>query len=319
MAELRCRSLTNDLGSRMGFAFSRSETVTQGVRRIADEQLTLAMGELRDVELSHERAIHQTRKRLKMIRGLLRLVRSGMVSVAKKENRFLRDIAGSLSALRDADIMRQASQTLRERSGARIGRDAFEAVCGIIDAVRNESLRKGTDPEQLRLQTVERLEERRGSVRKWSVAENDGDVLFEGLRENFQKGAKRLAVAWETRSDEDLHEWRKCCKDHWYHVRLMKKVWPEEFTRRARILSNLCDDLGQDHDLAELWRAVQSDENALPPECRAAWERELQGWRNELQSQAFDVGRRIYAESPRCLARRVEAYWRLWRDAAAER
>ena len=62
----------------MAYRFKLTEPFGKGVRRILLEQTELAgrkLGETRD----HERAVHETRKHIKRIRALLRLVRPAML------------------------------------------------------------------------------------------------------------------------------------------------------------------------------------------------------------------------------------------------
>ena len=59
----------------MAYRLKRKETVVDGIRRIAHQQLARAAAELVDESLEPAAQIHQVRKRLKKLRALLRLVR----------------------------------------------------------------------------------------------------------------------------------------------------------------------------------------------------------------------------------------------------
>ncbi len=75
----------------MGFRLQHQESVAQGVKRIAQEQLSSAVAEIQNEELDRHEAVHQIRKRFKKIRGLIRLVRPVFQKTYQKENVIFRD------------------------------------------------------------------------------------------------------------------------------------------------------------------------------------------------------------------------------------
>jgi hypothetical protein len=102
----------------MGYRFRRDDaSVEAGVRRIADEQLGKAVAALGG-EALHE-GVHDARKRVKKLRGLLRLVRPGFKGYAE-ENRTLRDAARTLSGLRDHAAMIETLDRLAARYPGRM-------------------------------------------------------------------------------------------------------------------------------------------------------------------------------------------------------
>ena len=71
----------------------RSESLQNATRRVAREQLSKAIREIEDRTLDTDSTVHQVRKRIKKLRGLLRIVRPGLGKVYKRENDSLRDAA----------------------------------------------------------------------------------------------------------------------------------------------------------------------------------------------------------------------------------
>jgi hypothetical protein len=84
----------------------------------------------------------------------------------------------------------------------------------------------------------------------------------------YKRGRNRLFDAYAAPSPDNFHEWRKRTKYLWYHVRILRPLWPavlEELANEIHELSNL---LGLDHDLAVFhenypcaYSAPQVDEN----------------------------------------------------------
>ncbi|MBC8129586.1 MAG: CHAD domain-containing protein, partial [Rhizobiaceae bacterium] len=99
-------------------------------RRVFTEQLDKATAELSapasgpDGDL-HE-AIHDARKRLKKLRGLLRLVRPGHERFYRTENERLRDIARTLSAVRDRTALIESLDALEAHVPASLAASAVE-------------------------------------------------------------------------------------------------------------------------------------------------------------------------------------------------
>ena len=103
-------------------------------------------------------------------------------------------------------------------------------------------------------------------------------------------------------------------------MRLLARSWPTVMQARIAVCSELCDLLGDDHDLAMLTSLLEGNEEELGGEVNVpALLGLVADRRRELQRQAFSLGRRMFAEKPRCLRRRLGAYWRIWRSEADRR
>jgi CHAD domain-containing protein len=102
----------------MAIGLRRSESGTQGLRRILREQIAKALEALGGTTLSDE-AVHSARKELKKARATLQLLRDALGDVVyKRENAALRDAARPLSEVRDAKVLLDTLVRLVERYGA---------------------------------------------------------------------------------------------------------------------------------------------------------------------------------------------------------
>ena len=114
----------------MGYRFLEGETVPDGVRRIALEQIDKALelttaGSKAGENL--DKAIHDTRVSCKKLRGLLRLVRFELDDETfKRENLFYRDANRSLSSVRDTAAMVETLDKLIERFADQLAKNAIE-------------------------------------------------------------------------------------------------------------------------------------------------------------------------------------------------
>lgn len=99
----------------MAYRFKPGKNLEQELRRIASQQLERASAELTDPELAPARAVHQARKRLKKLRGLLRLVHPALDrGIYKHWNRRFRDLGRSLADARDADVLQRTLDAIEE-------------------------------------------------------------------------------------------------------------------------------------------------------------------------------------------------------------
>ena len=96
---------------------------------------------------------------------------------------------------------------------------------------------------------------------------------------------------------EDLHEWRKRVKDHWYHARLLGAG-----TSYERRLKELEDALGEFLNLAML------REHAIgaPPALIAAIDEE----EGELRKRALEIGGKVYRMGPAEVAKMLRKSWK---------
>ncbi|MFG0332480.1 MAG: CHAD domain-containing protein, partial [Maioricimonas sp. JB049] len=167
---------------------------------------------------------------------------------------------------------------------------------------------------------VDALRDQRQQVAAWSLEADGFDAIAGGLGKTFGRGIKALKRARESRTDEDLHDWRKRVKYHWYHCRLLRELWPQMLMARIHELDRLSDLLGDDHDLAVLNQTISDTPgpfgDAVGPfgdaATRAALRGRIEQRRRDLQRQAFDLGHRVYAESAKRLTQRFEAWWNVW-------
>ncbi|MGK2930086.1 MAG: CHAD domain-containing protein [Acidimicrobiales bacterium] len=265
-----------------------------------------------------ETAVHETRKRCKELRGLLRLVRPALGSQHGRLNAHARDAAKELSTLRDAQTLLDTVEGLQ---GA-----VDDAEARHLDAVRGhravlaEAATHAMDTEDPRItRATARLTAARILVEVWDLPD-DVDALTAGLGRSYRRGRKALRSARKHPHDEPVHEWRKLVKYLWYQARLLA---PADADALAPLvdeldeLDDLSDLLGEDHDLAVLVEHLERDAHAdalegvdIEPAIALARRRQA-----DLRSDAFDLGRRVYADKPKEFVRRLMSPWAAAIDA----
>ena len=149
------------------------------------------------------------------------------------------------------------------------------------------------------------------STAMWSVDGDGFDALEDGLQVDATPAAATRSPTSRRHPDaEELHELRKRVKDHWYHVRLLREVWPPVLTAWAAEAHVLAEQLGDDHDLSVL-AAVAVGRGPRPPRRGPAGRpRRHRGSGGPSCSSDIRAGAgRIYADKPGAFTRRLRRWW----------
>jgi CHAD domain-containing protein len=257
-------------------------------------------------------AIHGTRKDLKKLRALLRLVRAELgAELFAAENRRYRDAARLLSGSRDAQIKLETLVALRRTAGDELPaaetalweseleaeRDAATAALGAEDAGRiGEALAA--------------IASGREAIGAWPLEHEGWELVGPGLRRAYRDGRKGMKRVRKEPTAENVHAWRKRVKDLWYQLRLLEQAWPAPLAATAEQAHELTELLGDHHDLAVLAEDLGSRWGVSG---KASFEAAIERRQAELLSEAQAIGARLFAEKPKAFSGRLEAYWRAWR------
>ncbi len=236
--------------------------LTAEVQRIAASEIDGALRHLAAAHDNPDKAVHECRKRLKRLRALLRLVRSGDEAVVRAENARYREVSASLAGPREAAALIETVDRLA---------DAFpdETAGGALDPVRERLVARRSgilnDGEGLAAAIDAAAAACRTGLRQIEKLalpdqpESAADVLADGARQPMRRAGKALQKA-ETRGDpEDFHDLRKAVKAHSLHLSLLKKLWPSPVREKRKAVDALGEQLGDLHDIFVM-RALLQDE-----------------------------------------------------------
>ncbi|MEZ6097799.1 MAG: CHAD domain-containing protein [Pirellulaceae bacterium] len=296
----------------MAYRIRRSKSVQASVRKIALEQIDKAIGEILDEQLDRHETVHQVRKRCKKLRGLIRLVRPEFNDY-QRENEFFRDAARELSYVRDAQSIIECFDGLLGHFHDQIEQDAFVPVRDELAERRQKIADDKVGLDNKLDEFLAKMREARGRAAKWKVNDDGFSAVEGGLAKTYRRGRKALRSAYEKPSRENFHEWRKRIKYHWYHARLLRRIWPDMMNLWRGATDELSDLLGDDHDLAVFRQTLLDDPD------RFGSESDLQVLiglidrrRAELLAKARPLGERLLAEKPKQLRSRLGRYWETW-------
>jgi CHAD domain-containing protein len=286
----------------MGLVIDPGAPLAAEVRRVAQEQIHEALGEIDRADRDLEYAVHQARKRCKKLRALLRLSRSELGKDRYHlEQQWYRDTARELSGLRDAQ---QQHNTL--------GALAPDADAAALLPEPDPAQVPDRDPRAVLEACARRFREGRARLMDWPLTgAGFSTALRPGFQRSYAQGRKRLKAASREPTAEALHHWRKAVKYYLYQLKLLRGAWPALLRVHYHQVKRLGEYLGDHQDLQVLSRQLQS-RGAPGTETLLA---RLEKRQQKLRRRALRLGRRIYAERPGALARRVERYWELAEEA----
>jgi len=295
----------------MAYRLGFDEHPPAALRRCAREQLEDAVDQLeRRRGEDPVGAVHEARKSLKKTRAVLRLVRREIPKRSyRRENLALRDAGRSVSGVRDADVLVETVDGLRERFAGQIPAKTFTALRGRL-ATQARAARDVDEGVVARL--VEELRGARTRVEDWPLEDIGWATARRGAVNSYRRARKAGSVAVERPTAENLHEWRKRVKDHWYHQRLLEEAWPTVLAAQAEEAHALSDALGGEHDLTVLVQRLTGSDGPLS-DLGVDGDEVLElvaRRRAELAEAATQLGRRIFAESPKAYGRRLKRYVR---------
>jgi len=284
----------------MAFRFKLGEPFDEGCRRISVEQIERAQGILRG-NGGEAVAVHETRKSLKRLRALLRLIRPAIgKETFKAENGELRAIGLSLSGARDRHVLSETLDKLLPVSN--LSPKSAEAVRKRIGKADGQGTPLAMDEAHERLAVAR---ERLGALQ---IDGSDFGVVGRGLERSYRRARGAFAEAYRAPSDEAFHEWRKGAQAHWRQMLLLSRAWPDYLGARAAEARTLSQILGDDHDLALLVAFAHSQADALGEQAEQV-EVAARSRQAELRQMARPRGERLFAAAPKRLRRSIGIYW----------
>ncbi|MGB7763376.1 MAG: CHAD domain-containing protein [Bryobacteraceae bacterium] len=295
----------------MAYRLQPGESVREGLRRIAREELASAAGGLRQATArTRDDAIHEARKSVKKVRAILRLMRGELGGMYAVENRRLRDVSRRLAVYRDGMVMIETLDQLGRRQKDDRAKPALAATRrGLVENRRRQ--RRGPRMTIAMRRAADALLVASAHVSRWRLVMDGPVALAPGMEWAYRRGRAAMAAARRHAQPEHCHEWRKRVKDHWYHLRLLEARWDAVTRARERSLKELETWLGEHHNLEVLSARLAAEAAAGRKPKEADICRGLIGeWQRELRHKALALGERLYGEPTELFRKQLAQLWR---------
>lgn len=287
---------------------SELQTLTPSLRQAADEVLAdvgIALEGLNAEKPSD--AVHAYRVALKRWRALLRLLHAQIgdeVVALRREARLLgrtfersRDAQAALDALADiAGSKEPVARSISQRTQA--------TIADRLEGIRNSSELIALDAETLQHLNAG-LARASACASTWPLESMTFEDIAAALAESYSRARRHLSQNWETKSAEDVHEFRKAIVTFRYQITLIEPLWPKMWRTFAGEVQKLRVQLGKSNDLVVLSRLTQPNQPLAHWRSRLALPIENQ--RQFHLNRARILASRVFAESPRSVRKRIEA------------
>jgi CHAD domain-containing protein len=300
----------------MAYRFDAGQPIPDEVRRVFFEEIDSAIKQLtKRKDKDCDESIHEARKSVKKLRGLLRLVTPLIgKGTYRKENQQLGGIGRKLSELRDARAMIEIFEAVVKEAETQetLDTDLVQSIRGRLEQHKSET-EQNIDVEETLNAAVVALQAVRGHVNDYQLTERGFECLERGLKNVYRRGRRAMKQAAKTSTADDLHNWRKRVKDHWYHVRLLGDLDIPFVHTREDELKRLETWLGDDHNLVVLRETIDDRraEFGHPKQVRQflAITKRHGG---EMREKALALGEHLYGLKPKQLLRELVKAQEIW-------
>jgi CHAD domain-containing protein len=299
----------------MAYHLKSGESVPDGIKRAACEELESAAAQLDgSAGTQRDEAIHEARKSIKKVRGLLRLMRPQLGRIYRSESEQLGDIGRTLSQFRDAGAIIGTFDDLREKYRKELGRSTLASIRrGLVR--RKKDAEQKAEIDQLLHRMAQSLRGVGKRVESWPLKTGGFRAIASGLEATYRRGEKTMGVARKHPSPENFHTWRKRVKDLWYHVRLLENLWTEVMLAYEKSLKDMETWLGDDHNLVLLRDKITAEPDFYGKRKDVEFVLDRIGaYQKELRENALSLGERVYEEKPRQFVLHMKHLWASWQS-----
>ncbi|MER8364977.1 CHAD domain-containing protein [Mesorhizobium sp. M1348] len=296
----------------MSFRIDPRTSLTGEVRRILADEIGKAIDHLNAARDRPEQGLHKCRKRLKNVRALLRLVRSGDETFCVTENQCYRQVAALLAGPREATALVETIDRLAASFPEQIAGGGLDAVRDRLVA-RQHELHGGAGLDAAIGAAIAACEEGVARIDKLALPdqpEQAADVLAEGARTTLRRARKALDKAASRGEADDFHDLRKAAKTHGMHLSLLGRLWPTPIKARRKAVDELGERLGELHDVFVMRALLDAEDQPLgPPEETRLLAKLLKRSEKSLKKTCLAEAAGLFGDSPkrstRKLARKV--------------
>lgn len=283
----------------MSYQLDLARPLGDAIRAVVVEQTRQALADITDRQHTVAWRVHELRKHCKKTRALFRLIRPGFPDY-KAANRLYRDTARLVAPHRDARVLANLAEHLS-------GDFAQDPVAHWFDFQAELAQQMASEP----LHDVARmLRTALARADEWRWGEVKPKHVLKGLGNNLAVVYERSDRVSKNTSGKKAHEWRKCVKDHWYQLRLLRDVLPERDRRSIEPFGDLGELIGDAHDrdvfverLDELPGFLENSRWTEQLEQTAVHERKA------LQADAVRLAGTLLSGSGKGLIKRVKKRW----------
>lgn len=291
----------------MSFKIGEDETLGESIRRVVGEEIDEAILASHSARNGKGSPVHRTRKHLKKARAALRLLSKEVGRERfQREDRRLRNVGRLISDIRDAEVRLETVSQLRKGT-SNPGGDSFRETEELLVFELDSFLAAFAGWQE---EAAVKLERAKTEIGQWQLGELTCGQVCRTVRKSYRKGRRALAAAQKKESAKRFHELRKCAKELWYQMRLLRPLQPAAFAEMGRDLKTLGDHLGHARDLsfvADRLRSIAG--SAARKRGNRAMQALIDSREKDLRRKAVALAGRFYALKPKAFAAQIAHYF----------
>ncbi len=279
-------------------------------------QFRIALAVAETPEPEQAVSVHSTRKALKRLRAILRLVRDTIShDCYHTDNQVLKLIGAELGTVRDSWVMSEVlNRLLPHDPGSKEAVDTL--VERLQDRYRTESAALLENKAQM-ASIQEQLGNARDRSRRWSILAGEADTplphsfdsIAPGLQRVYKRGRRGMRIVADSPTDTLLHVWRKRAKYLRHQIEALNVLDSERLLGYEQQLEQLTDLLGDDHDLAVLLTRLSSDPSLIEGIDVGPVLDAVGAKRHELQAKSIAIGREFFVDPSTDFLDYIEGVW----------
>ena len=297
----------------MAYRLRPVKPFTAEFRSVAESQLSQAIHYLEDQPDGPHEAVHDARKRFKRVRALYRLIQLDAGDFRTRENARIRDMAQTLSAVRDATAL---VETVDYLSGHAASAEETAALAAASTALTERRDRIASEQHDLPSKMAAAARTCRTAIAALDELDLDDDPrrtakrLAKAWKKQRRKAVKALGGCEEHADGEVYHDLRKCGQTYWMHLSLLGDIWPSAMLAKQRQAKELVDLLGHEHDLSVLTSLVnESPELFGDGETLALVIGAIITRQQALRTEALDKAHQVFADSAETEGALIALLW----------
>ncbi|TIX11940.1 MAG: CHAD domain-containing protein [Mesorhizobium sp.] len=292
----------------MSFRIDPHLPLTGEVRRILTDEVGKALAHLEMAREKPEQGLHKCRKRLKSVRALLRLVRSGDEPFCQTENECYKQVSALLAGPREATALIETIDRLAASFPEQSAGGGLDAVRDRL-VMRQHELHAGAGLDAAISAAAAACREGLGHIDRLSLPdqpEQAADILAEGASATLRRARKAVDKAGSRGEADDFHDLRKAAKTHSMHLSLLGRLWPTPIKARRKAVDALGERLGELHDVFVMRALLDAEAEPLgPPEDTKLLGKLLKRSEKSLRKSSLAEAAELFGDSPKRSTRKL--------------
>ncbi len=297
----------------MAYRIRPSKRFTNEFISVGCSQLEKAVTVLSDQPDGPHAAIHAARKRFKRLRALYRLVAPDAHDFRERENTRIREMARSLSTVRDATALVETVDYLATQATSAEEFTALSQASRTLMDRRDRIAESEVDLPQKIAHAIETCGEAIAALQQLDLSDNRHRTarrLGKVWTKQQKKAQLALMHCLANHEAEAFHDLRKRGQVYWMHLSLLRDLWPSAMAAKRAEAKLLVDLLGHEHDLSVLTQTVNENPDEFgTSDTLALLIAAIITRQQALRQEALERAQSVFQDDPVREGKIIETLW----------